>query len=510
MSFKRFFVCMVIIFSLIDLNAQVTINTNVPKFQTAAVPLSLRKSPIIKIDPTFPNVLENSASGRSMRGKILEPIAKEIYKSNFGSKFQYVDATYHSGSNGIDGLLIKKNWRGSITKVHIVEVKSGNASLHVNSKLPQLSKEWILDRIDKSIAEKTKILKKLQKSMKKKDLPSTVLKENRKGFSRINRERRNLKKTRINVVNDNFERFLVDIQYKNGCLTVEQTEILGENPNYKNIPRNKRKPNDIFKWGETKTLAKFSFLDIDDYKLNSFQRQVKNTMFKEFEQTLRKYGYTEAEVQSYMYKLRTDGNFNPSKNGFGDESFKQIAEKSIDKVNKSYVRQQNVIKGGIITLAVISEGKALYDWRMGSISTADFVFNTTLNMASVVPAFIEKLNPYMMTAIFICIDVVKNAYNIKTGKIKREDGIINVAANISGLGAGVAASIALGSAKIGGAIGTFIGTPIGGVIIGGAFVAVTIAIVKWTGHTIVNYFEAIKEPKRFNLMLIDIRKKYDL
>ena len=142
------FFLIIFLFSFFELNAQAVLSSKNVKYHSMIQPLSLKKSPSLAINPNIPNFLENTSSGRVFRGKALEPVAREVYKHNFGVGYQYVDASYNKGVNGLDGLLVKKNLR----KVHVVEIKSGNASLNAKSSSPQLSKEWILNGIDKSLA----------------------------------------------------------------------------------------------------------------------------------------------------------------------------------------------------------------------------------------------------------------------------------------------------------------------------------------------------------------------
>jgi len=503
------FFLIIFVFSFFELNAQAVLKTNNVKYYPVTLPLSLKKSPSLAINPNIPNLLENSSSGRSYRGKALEPVAREVYKHNFGVGYQYIDASYNKGVNGLDGLLVKKNLRGNITKVHVVEIKSGNASLNAKSSTPQLSKEWILSGINKSLEEKVKNLKQLQYDMKSKKISSTMLKEKRAEYTKINKERHDLIKSRNMIENDQYRAYQANVKYNDGRLTVEQWEVLGEN--YKDIPINKRNPDNIFKWSEKKVLVDFSYLDKDNSKLNSFQKKVKQTMFTEFENILRKQNYSETEIASFMSRLKTDKKFNPSNMRLSDDVIRNTATNSINKV----IQKNMYIKHGLglSLLTIASEVGVVLDYANGNIGTTDFIINSGLNAIEITSNFVTKLNPYM-TGIYIATDILKKAYSYGTGKITISNALINTTANIAGFVVGGLAvkAVALGAAKIGGAIGSFVSTPVGGIVVSGVVFGVTYgitsSIIKFTGNAIVNKYESIKSPERFDVICNEIKFKY--
>lgn len=497
-----------------EANAQPVPKPSNFRFSATQVPLSIRKFQTITTNPSIPNLLEKQGN-KSARGLALEPVAREIYKNTFGSRFKYIDASYNNGANGIDGLLVKKNSRGTVTDVHIIEIKSGKASLKVNNRMPQLSKKWILNSVDKSISEKTSRLVELKNEMNTSNIPKKLLLETKAEYSRINTERRLLKKTRVLVENNVFKRYQVSITYNDGRLKVEQWEVLDEK--YKNIRIKKRTPDNVFEWSERKVLADFSYLDKDSSKLSMFEKKVKNLMFENFEKTLRDKGYSDADIQSFMKRLRNDPKFNPSKNGIAESEMETITNKSIHKVSASYNIQKVVLQSAYIAIALISEGKTIYEYLDGKIGKSDLIFNSLSNTALIAANFVKFLNPYM-TLIFIGLDVTKNIYNIKKGKISRTDAMINIVANVSGLVVGsmtsVAVVTALNASAIGAGIGSFIATPIGGAIIGASVFAITYglvsSVVNFTGHKIVNKYESIKSPNRFNLYCNEIKYTYSL
>lgn len=502
------------------LNSQVLQQSSAIKFQTMRMPLPFKKNPMLTQSyiKNIPNFLEADASGRYLRGKALEPIAKEIYKDNFGASFNYVDASYNKGINGIDGLLVKRDIRGNIRKVHIIEIKSGKAYLHANSKIPQLSKEWILNSIDKSLKEKTEALKKLHRIIKKEKFFSSLISKNKKEFSRLNAERRLLKKTRFMVENDLFRRFQVSIRYNNGKITVEQWEILKET--FRDIPINKRNSDNIFKYAKypkgENILTDFSYLDKDHSELSLFEISIKIKMFNAFERVLYSKGYSKQEIKSFMHRLRTDASFNPLKE-IGDDCIESDTIKTIEKAVKNYKMQMKIMKVGFAVLPIIFEGKAVYDFLNGNIGKADLVFHSLTNGVSFSSVFIKQLNP-SLAAIFIVIDIIKNIYNVKTGKISTTDAVINSVSNLSGvLIGGVAAKAtftALTASKFTGTIGSFVSSPVGAVIISGVTFVVTYGVTyfvfNWIGYKIVDKYEAFKSPERFNLIYKDIKVKYGL
>lgn len=498
------FFLIIFLFSFFELNAQAVLSSKNVKYHSMIQPLSLKKSPSLAINPNIPNFLENTSSGRVFRGKALEPVAREVYKHNFGVGYQYVDASYNKGVNGLDGLLVKKNLR----KVHVVEIKSGNASLNAKSSSPQLSKEWILNGIDKSLAEKVKNLKQLQNDMKSKKISPTILKEKRAEYTKINKERHLLSKTRKMIENNIYKRYLVNVKYNDGRLTVEQVEVLEER--YKDIPINKRNPENSYVYGNSEPLADFSYLDKDNSKLNSFQKKVKKTMFAEFENTLRKLNYSDTEIASFMTRLKTDKNFNPSNLNLSDDILNKIAIDSQNKVQKNMYIKHGI---GLSLLTVASEIGVVRDYANGNIGTVDFIINSGLNAIEITSNFVTKLNPYM-TGIYIATDILKNVYNVGSSKISISTALINTSANIAGIVVGglVAKAVALGVAKIGGTVGSFVGTPVGGLVVGGVVFGVTYGItstvVKFTGNAIVNKYESIKSPERFNVVCNEIKVKY--
>ncbi len=85
------------------------------------------------------NAIENTIVSNYLR------LEKLYGYSNYSSYLKY------RGNNGIDGFFVRKNQFGNY-EVKILEVKSGRANLKESSGMIEMSQEWILDRIERSIA----------------------------------------------------------------------------------------------------------------------------------------------------------------------------------------------------------------------------------------------------------------------------------------------------------------------------------------------------------------------
>ncbi len=469
------------------------------KYYTPAV-----KAPAIYKAKTITpiNYLENNiGGGYSKRGKALEPIASSIYKKTIGRKFIEVDASYRS-VNGLDGLFVKTNSRGHVTKVHIIEIKSGNATIEFFNDFPQCSKKWNLMVMDRSLAEYDSYIK------------WRTEEGNFKEVKKLSAEKELLRQSRVAVEHGEYDFYHVNITYTDGRLKVSQWKLLSEE--FKKINRNEWTPDNVFKYGEEKVIANFSYLDKDVSNLNPFEKQMRQTLFDNIETQLKTMGKTPEEINGFMKELRTNEKFNPS-NAIEQNVVEKETVNAIRKTQRKFKIQNNLLKGGFAAIAIFMEGKSIYNYLNGKISTSELVFDSVSNTTMLTAAFIPRLNPYM-TVIFGVIDVAKNIYSYTKGSITKSDAIINITANISGLVTGtIAASAlvsALSAAGIGGSVGSFIATPIGGAIIGGVAFAVTYGvtymIVKWTGNKIVNIFESYKEPERFNQICSTISLKYNL
>lgn len=469
---KLFFTIFFVPFFAGFLTAQPVLKSSAPKFQTFLLPRLQRTAPTLS-GITVENYLETSA-GRSFRGNALESVAREVYKKDFSRNFTSLDATYHGGKNGLDGLFVKFNRRGVAQKIHVVEIKSGNAGLSVNKmNAPQMSKKWILQDIDKAISEKT-------------NNPLEKIK---------------LEKARQAIKSGNYERYVDYVDYSNGRLKISQYKITGEY-DWRKISQAKRMEENVFKYDRYdggKTLANFSYLDKDSARLNPFERKIREKMFKEFDKALEKMGKTSTERKAWLKRLRTDPNFS------GIKDFEQVAEsvpskkvrEEIEKANRIKI-QTRAIQGVILVLSAISEGRSIYNFVQGKISTSDLVFDSALNAVTVSSVFIKQLNPFM-TPIFLAVEGVKNAVKWRQGNITTSQAIINVASAVAELGAFIV------GAKIGGAIGTAIAPGPGTVIGGGVGGAAAVIAVNFFGQKIVNYYETLKEPVLFNVLCDDLQ-----
>ena len=469
------------------------------KYYTPAVTLS----PVYKSKTIAPvNYLEsNIGGGYGKRGKALEPIASSIYKISIARNFIEVDATYRT-VNGLDGLFVKTNSRGHVTKVHIIEIKSADARIEFFKDFPQCSKKWNLMVMDKSLAEYDRYIDFRTKE------------GNFNEVKKLEAGKELLRQSRVAVERGEYDFYHVNITYTDGHLKVSQWKILSEE--YEKINRNEWTPDNVFKYGDEKILADFSYLDKDFKNLSNFEKQMRQTMFENFEAQLKTMGKSPEEIASFMKELRTNENFNPSK-AIEQKIVEEETINAMEKIQKKFVRQNNILKGGFAAIAIFMEVKSIYKFINGRISTSELIFDSVSNTTMLAATFIPKFSPFM-TVIFGAIDVAKNLYSYSKGSITTSEAIINITANISGLLTGTIATTALMSAlsaaEIGGTVGSFITTPIGGTIIGGLMFTVTygltFVIVKAVGTKIVNVFESYKAPERFNQICFTISEKYQL
>lgn len=428
------------------------------------------------------NPIEGNAGGRSLRGNALENVAKSAYKTFFRKGYRQIDVTYNNGKNGLDGVYVRYNKNGELSRVDIIEVKSGNASLRMDNKInaEQLTTKYNLDRIERSISEK---------KLKGKDVTEHQI-------------------AREFVGRGNYNAYKVRIDYKNGRLKVTQAKKIGEATNSKGQIVNK--------FGEMKEIQNFSYLDKDAKTLSPYQIQLKQQMFKEFESVLKQKGYSEKEVAEYMKQLRTNGNFDITRTINESERI-NIEEKSLEKVNSAY----KAIKIGMLAIVVVMEIKSVIDWMNGNISTADFCFNTASNVIIASSLRISGLSSYL-TPVFIFIDVIKNVWYWRHGQISLRDGIVNVLSNVVGLvvagkaSAATSAALAASFAGKAGVVG-WLGGPIGSAIAGVAglvvfagVIFVSSSVAKWLGKKAVNFYDVWKEPARFNRIVSTIVAKYGI
>lgn len=486
---KIIFAILLFIFSTKILTAQALKQNFVIKFKCSFLPYTaqIRMPALSKI--TVENYFETSAGGKSYRGKMLEPIAREIYKNNFARNFKSLDATYNNGTNGLDGLFVKFDSRKNIRKVHVVEIKSGNAQLNKFNK--QMSKKWINSGINKSILEKEKNLVKLRNkiSAERNPIKRMTLKNE---FKNLNNERKYLNKAKTNIQYGNYERYLVRIDYLDGKIKVIQQKILKET-----------KFNDVIT-GTPKILSEFSYLDKDALKLNSFQRQIKETIFNEFDEGLKKLGKTPEQRAAFMYELKTNPNFTSTKE-FSQVELSKAAKNKIKKIQNNFnIRSQiRFIKSGILLLSVASEAKSIFDFVQNKITISDFAFASVSNMIATTSLFIEQLNPYLVP-IMLTLDLTKNLWNWSRGNVNTSQAIINISSSVAGTAAFMGGA-AIG-ATIGGSIGGGIGGFVGGVIGGSIAAGVAFISVNFIGQKIINYYEILRESKAFDLFCDDLQE----
>jgi|GEM_PF-6596908 len=475
------------------------------------------------------NLLEATKAGQRIRGLAFEAVARDIYKE-LNKSFEWVDATYNNGNNGIDGLALKYKG-GEVTDVHVIEVKSGNAHLGQTKSGMQLSKKWILHSLDKSIAQKTKKaaqLKKKMKSLEKKAKTSkraaAKLEKIRKKFEELNKNKRYLKKAMELVKKGRYRRFVLRVSYEGGKFVMTQQEA-SEDANGK------------IKLGKAIKIMPFSYLEKDIATLKPGQLRWRNRMLRKLEAYLKDSGlFSEDEIKEFMKQLTKKGGW-----------------KSVQKAIQSRITTIKNITVGIgasfFLWSAYNEVKMICDYTQGKITKTDFVFNTITNglglatgafgiattafgdtslvqsintavvnsgiMNTGISTWIMNNSNIVMIVVFTTIDVIKNVYNISRGNIRTSEGIINIAATVVGAVAGSVG--AWGGAIAGAAIGTalgpagsVIGGAIGGIVggIGGFFIGNK--VTSGLGHLIVAKYEAYKEPERFHDYCGAVRQQYAL
>ena len=485
-SIKVIFIFLFFLLSLLELNAQGVSKPKSIKFLSPAfsTPINTNKQPLI--DYSVKNALaENPYRER----RTLKAVARKAYKysieNKYDTKFKMIDASYGAGRYGIDGLLINQNRSGKIEAVHVFEIKSGKKNtIGSNNGVKQLSKDWILKSIDKSMKEK--------KSFKSSNL---------------------LYKTRQQIEANNYRRFLLTINYYDGKLNILSREVIGET-----LSETPGKGSILKFADKTETVKSFSYLQKDYHALSLEDKYIRKILFKEFEKELRNNRYySKIEISRFMQRLKTDPKFNPSSSVLGQDVVNQITTKSLSKAIKNYKLETSILKCGYATLSVFFELKAISDYVEGNISKVDLFIHSITNTMLFSSLFTNVFNAHM-NYFFIGIDAVKNLYEYGMGKISVDDVIANITANVSGLFVGGlitnTALSAMYMGRMGQLLGTAVLSPIGGAIVGGLVFtlsySITNAVVRWIVHGYFDRYEAIKSREHFEVICDDIAMKYSL
>ena len=485
---KKSFALFFFLFTLLELNAQTVSKPQSIKFlaPSLSTPIATNKAPLV--DYKVKNLMaENPYNQR----KALKAVGSKAYKISlerkYDTQFKMIDASYGIGNGngryGINGLFVKQNRSGKIDAVHVVEIKAGKKNtLSTNNGITQLSKDWILNSIDKSIQEKN--------SFKSREL---------------------LSKTRQQIEANNYRRFLLTVDYFDGKVNILSREVVGE------TLRETPGKGSTLKFAEPETVKSFSYLQKDYHALSSEDKYLRKILFKEFNKELKNRNFSDIEISRFMQRLKTDPTFNPSSSLLGEEAVTQITTNSLQKSIKNYKLETSILKCGFATLSIVFELKARKDYIEGKITKTDFIINSINNTVLFSSLFIKSLNAYI-NQIFVVLDFVKNCYDYGMGKISVADVIINCLANVSGLlVGGIVTNAALAAMYVGNMgqlLGSLVLTPIGGAIVGGLIFAVSYGItnvfVKRLGHAVNDRYESVKSREHFDIICNDIAVKYSL
>lgn len=94
-----------------------------------------------EIKRQFPKI--NEAQINKLKGDIAENLMDAYFLKNGWKKLEV-----EVGRNGIDGLYVKFDKEGNITQVMVVESKYGTSQLGETQSGTQMSKEWLLKKLD--------------------------------------------------------------------------------------------------------------------------------------------------------------------------------------------------------------------------------------------------------------------------------------------------------------------------------------------------------------------------
>jgi len=423
-------------------------------------------------------------------GFAMEPVLKEMISSQQGRRNIWLYAGYE-GIHGIDGLLVKPNSRGQITEVNVYEFKTQNAKLgKMTLSGPQMSKKWILSSIKKNIAQREKDLLKLKDKIEKAKANnnSSLARTLKEEYSQLNKERNKMLDAEKLIQQGKYKRFVIRLRYDKGQIVTTSQEILRESKD--GTPRLGAE--------EKMENLSFSILDEDSSSLTAAQKRFKTSFLREVRKELLKQGYTEADADVYISKIKENGiDINDS-----------VTNSAIENVEKNRIRLQRIIKTSFALLAIASEGYSLYQWRRGAIATSDFVFTSLANVAGLGSLFIKAIgeSAFIMTAVFCVIDAAKNIWLWCSGKKQGSEVIVEALSNIIAMAVATLLSSAIGGISVIATLNPVFGTFIGLLVFSGLY-WLTNKILKWLGYKIVNHYEAIKKPAQFAIICDDLRSE---
>lgn len=475
---------------LVPVYSQTSIPINNIKFQSG---VTGRLTPsTYTVQNNFVQNFLSSPKWRKARGLILEPVALDAYKTFVNNNIEWVDATYNNGKYGIDGLGIIRDSQGQITDVQVIEIKSGNAILNAQGKYPQFSHKWVMDRLERSVHDKSNRL--LSASAEEQKI--------------LRSEIATLEEITKSVNEEKYSRFLLSIYDENGELKVGINKILKDT--YHDIPQESRTAVNSYYGTEYKEIISIDLSDKNKKRLSANERKIRDKFLEVNEDKITEITKNKKQTRKIMENIKKK--HDPNNNN---------ALSNTNNRKKETIKA-NAIKFSVGALIAFSEIKTFCDFIDGKITTSDFAFYTTSNALNFSALFTTKMStplinngPTLLKSfstpivlLTLSLDVFKNIYSAHRGHITKTIATINTISTVSAFTIStLASSLAL---KCMGLSATTL-NPVGFIVTGGtAVVSYIVAdfLVKKAGYAIVNAYEEFKNPHRFNEICTNIRRIY--
>ena len=291
-----------------------------------------------------------------VKGQALEATARTNFMAS-GKGMEQLNVTYNGGKNGLDGAFIKRDNYGHIRQFYVQEVKSGNAKLSLNKQTPQMTRQWILDDIEKSMS---------------------------RGSASGGKNYQALETARSFVKNDvNVKRFVDRVNLENGRLKIERTYIGGEK-NYHNVPANKRNIDNVFDISGKRVIADIPVLDKHAARLTPYQKRVRDDMFNSFSARMKQNGFSDSAINRTLYEIRTNPRITTK--GSGPSSLSVVAARNQFTSGKVYKTKAGLsfrtlfpLALGVIDAAtdIIDFVSVYSDWKNVQINKQTFVIRAS-------------------------------------------------------------------------------------------------------------------------------------
>lgn len=235
-----------------------------------------------------------------VKGAALEKTARENYLAFNKNIISFSElATYNNGVNGLDGAFYKADEQGVIRSIYIQEVKSGNAKLSLKKRTPQMTKEWIIEGLEKCI---------------------NGLNEQSSDFQK---NKKLLETAKLMVAEDiNVKRFIDRINIENGKIKIERTHIIADK-DYSSIEPSKRNLHNVFEIKPPQLLDEIPILNITSKNLSSYQNKVKSELFTAITNAMTKAGFSKPVINKTLRELKTNAKITTK--GSGKNALSTIA-----------------------------------------------------------------------------------------------------------------------------------------------------------------------------------------